>query len=244
MAKFKKEAAPIMEETAIVENIKVEKVAKKQPILNLQDLAKLPKEFYQYSSYTGKLEPCELDKEDFKGFKSSKGTINLVVAVYEPLTLLLDDNKDKVDVPFNKPQIISIPLSSFKSALQTVIKGFFQFSKPIIDKETGLVVSERFQDYFQIRSFYEMFAFAYCVKVDDILDPIKQKSSANETNANIQKYAKDVINAVQNITIGTCKIPLNWLLHIPFHLEVNNGGAVFPITKESLEATYQNIINR
>jgi hypothetical protein len=226
---------------------KVESVVKteiSEELLNLKHLAKLPDTFYMYSPYTSNLEVCELEKETFKTLVKKNGKIGFVLAVYQPHEALLDSNKEKADVPFNKPQLLNIPLHSFKSTLQNMIRGFFQYSDPIIDPESGIILGDRKRDFYQIRSFYELFAFAYCVKYEDILEPIRQKATAADSNASIERYAKNVITSIKSITIGLCKIPIDWILHIPFHLELNNGGANLPITVEHLEKTYQTIIKR
>lgn len=225
------------ESTVLVEN-------KPTNGLNLSHLATLPNEFYQYSPYTSNLERCDLSKMTFKSLRNKDNEINFVVAVFNPLTVLLDDNKEKVDLPFNKPQVITLPLSSFKSSLASVVKGFFQFQKSITDKQTGESVGERSFNYFQITTTFELFAFAYCLTVEDVIEPIKERSRSTESNATIRKYATEVVNAIKNIVIGTCQIPISSVLHIPFFHEQNNGGAPIQITEKSLKEAYQNILNR
>lgn len=220
-----------------------EKPVVKASPLNLLHLSKLPEEFYIHNANTQKLEPCKIDSLNLKRFYNSKGNIGFALAVFSPLTLILDDDREKVNIPANKPQLISLPFNTIKTALSNTIKGFFQYRKPIFDKQTGENLGEKTMDFFQIKSTLEYYAFAKCLKVEDILEPIKERSKTTDSNATIKKFATDIVATIKKVVIGTIEISVDSIIHIPFHNELNSEVPTL-ITNEYLESVYQNIINR
>lgn len=235
----------------VVEGGNIKNKPAKKSEFNLLGIAKLPSEVYQFNNYSGRLELVDFEVLNLGNYKIKEaknknsvlnGKHKFVLAVANPTNIVIDENEEKIDDPVNKAKITSLPLSSLKSALGSSIINYFRSSVQILDKRDNSYKGEKHEDYFKIKSFFEFFAFAYCVTPEDILEPLKQKAKVSDSIATVNRNAREVVKAIKNPVIGATQFPITAIFHVPFYLEDNTVPDV--ITLELLQETYQKIINR